>query len=266
MRNLLRFILRHHFFLLFLLLELTAFILIFSNNPIQRGRLSGSVNSLSVRVYDVVYQVTGYLHLRQTNEQLARENAGLRASLSGVTPDTSSGFVRYRYIPAQVINNSVHLVNNYLTLNRGSEQGVEPDMGVVGPAGIVGIVKSVSRDYCRVLSVLNRELQISVKLSRSGYFGSMVWDTSDYRQITIKEIPSHASAEPGDTLVTSGYSSIFPEHIPVAVIQSKEVTKDGNFLILRARLINDFKKLSTVYVVQNPDLREIRELENEFND
>lgn len=266
MRNLIRFVLRYNFPILFLVFELIAIILIFSQNPIQRGKLTSQINSLSTVVYDGAYEVTQYMHLRKANELIARENSLLRSRVIQASPDSVSPRNTYDFIPAFVINNTVHNEYNYLTLDVGAKSGVRPDMAVVSPFGIVGVVKAVSPNYCRVISVLNSQLRISVKLSKSGYFGSLSWDRRNYRDVLVTEIPSHVSLEPGDSIVSSGYSSIFPSGEPIATVLEAAPAAGGNFLEIRARLTNDFKQLSTVYIVINTKKEEIQKLEETNNE
>ena len=266
MRNLIRFVLRYNFPILFLVFELIAISLIFSHNPIQRGRLANQVNSLSTIVYDKAYGLSQYVHLRKAIEQVAKENSILRSRGLQIKPDSASQRYGYDYIPARVINNSVHKEFNYLTLDIGSESGVEPDMAVVSPNGIVGVVKTVTPNFCRVISVLNVQLRLSVKLSKSGYFGSLIWDRRNYRDVLVTEIPSHVSWEPGDSIVSSGYSSIFPVGEPIATVLEATPAAGGNFLEIRARLTNDFKQLSTVYIVINTNREEVKTLEEYDNE
>ena len=264
MRNLLRFIVRYNFPLLFLVLEIIALFLIFSNNPIQQGYFSYRFNNLSSMIYNSSYNISQYIHLREANDQLLRENAHIRRSVSYSGQDSSFSKNNFTFIPAKILNNSIHKVYNYLTLDIGSDDGIEPDMGVVSPFGVVGVVKSVTPDFSRVISVLNNQLRVSVKLAKSGYFGSMNWSGGNYREINITEIPSHAEIEVGDTLLTSGYSAIFPPNEPVAIVLSSKPTSGGNFLEINAALINDFKKLAVVYIVDNEDSDEILNLEEEL--
>ncbi|MCK5821641.1 MAG: rod shape-determining protein MreC [Bacteroidales bacterium] len=266
MRNLIRFVLRYNFPILFLVFELIAIILIFSHNPIQRGKLTSQTNSFSTIVFDKASEVTQYIHLRRAIDQLAKENSLMRSRARAVRPDSIDSRGSYVFIPARVINNTVQFENNYLTLDIGTRSGVEPDMAVVSPFGIVGVVKTVSPNYCRVISVLNSQLRVSVRLSKSGYFGSLSWDRLNYRDVLVTEIPSHVSLEPGDSIVSSGYSSIFPSGEPIATVIEATPAAGGNFLEIRARLSTDFKKLYTVYVVKNTDIKEVKELEEYDNE
>lgn len=261
MRNLLRFIFRYNFPILFIIFEIIAIIFIFSNNPIQRGRLAMKVNSLSSVFYDKTYEITQYVNLRKAIEQMAKESSYLRSQLPQITLDSVAPGNGFEFIPAQVINNSVNREFNYLTLNVGSDGGAEPDMAVVSPFGIVGIIKTVTPKYSRVISILNSQLRISVKLSASGHFGSLIWNGRNYQDVLITEIPSHVVLKEGDQIVTSGFSSLFPPNEPVATVIDAKPAAGGNFQEIRARLSNDFKSLSTVYIVRNFMKDEIQELE-----
>lgn len=263
MRNLIRFVLRYNFPILFVVFEIVAIIFVFNNNPIQRGRVANKVNSLSSIFYDKTFQLTQYMQLRKANEQMAKESSFLRSLLTQSLPDSATPGNGYEFIPARVINNSVNKEYNYLTLNVGSEDGVEPDMAVVSPFGIVGIIKAVTPNYSRVISVLNSQLRISVKMSKSGHFGSMNWNGRNYRDVMVTEIPSHLSLQEGDSIVTSGYSLLFPPNELVATVIEAKPAAGGNFLEVRARLCNDFKQLSTVYIVRNLMKEEIQTLEGE---
>ena len=215
-------------------------------------------------IYTSSYNVSQYINLREANELLLKENALIRKNMSSTEHDSSFRKNDFNFIPAMVLNNSIHKVYNYITLDVGANEGIKPDMGVVSPFGIVGIVKSVTPDYSRVISVLNSQIRVSVKLAKSDYFGSMHWLGGNYLEVMISEIPSHAEIEVGDTLLTSGYSSIFPADEPVAIVLSSKPTSGGNFLEITATLTNDFKKLAVVYVVENEKLNEILKLEEEL--
>lgn len=225
-----------------------------------------NVNAISAVIYNKVFGITQYINLRKVSEDLARENAYLRTSKQPVLEDSAYAPNGYTYIPAHVINNSVNKTFNYLTLNKGANSGVEPDMAVVSSSGIVGVVISVSPGYARVISVLNTQLRISVRLSKSQYFGSMNWDVGNYREVVVSEIPAHVEVAIGDTVVTSGYSAIFPAGELVATVIEANKTAGGNFLEIRARLTNDFKRLSMVYIIKNKNLDELRALESNENE
>ncbi|MBL4709352.1 MAG: rod shape-determining protein MreC, partial [Flavobacteriales bacterium] len=254
-----------------------AFYLPFKNNHFQRSSILNSTNRLSGGLYMKYAQFDDYLHLKEVNDALSDENRRLRESsiesferLFGeniIIKDTV--FRRkYSYAKAKIINNTVHRQNNYLTLNIGILNGLESGMGVIGPNGVVGMIKNVSNNYASVVSVLHGDSKISVKLKNTKYFGSMQWDGSkyDYRHAKLKDIPNHVYLTIGDTVITSGYSSTFPEGIATAVVTSFEGPEGDNFYAIDLELLNDFKQLSYVYVIKNNTILEQQLLEKEMKE
>lgn len=270
MRNLLRFFQRYNFPILFLVLEIIALMLVVRNNPIPHSRIFSGLQTVNSFFFEKSYGIRQYLDLKNENYLLAKENSRLRGMQiqTGEPRDGIDGlsynFDRpspFEYIPARVINNSVNRQANYITIDKGSLSGVRPDMAVVSPEGIVGVVRNVSAHYSTVIPILNKNLQISVVHEKSGYFGSLVWDGKDYRQADVNEIPSHVDLEPGDTLVTSGYSALFPPGEMVGTILNVNDPAGGNFKSLRISLSTDFKRLSRVYVIHNRGREERMEIE-----
>ena len=174
--------------------------------------------------------------------------------------------VSFEFIPARVINNSVNKQANYITLDKGSLSGVQPDMGVVSPDGIVGVVKSVSSHYATVIPVLNVKLQVSVMHKNSGYFCSLIWDGRKYSEAIVREIPEHVDIGVGDTIMTSGYSALFPAGVNVGTILEVNEPRGGGFKNLRLGLSTDFKKLSRVYIIYSRGRDERINLEEQNND
>ena len=270
MRNLINFLNKYSFFLFFLFLEVIAFSLIVQNNQFQRASFINSANSLSGGVYESFNQATEYFSLKKENQRLSSENAKLRenqlssyAEVFGdnvVVNDTIYGR-KYHYMSAKVINNSVNTQNNYLTLNKGSLNGIEAGMGVIGSDGVVGIVKNVSSNYSVVLSILHSQTSISGRLKNSSYFGSVKWDGRNYQTGKFTDIPNHVNLRLGDTIVTSGFSSIFPPMIPIATVLDFEPIEGENFYDIDVRYMNDMKSISYVYIVKNLHRQEIEELE-----
>lgn len=277
MRNLIAFIRKYSFFFLFLGVEALAFYLILKNNHFQGSSFLNSTNKVAGGIYTRYSNLAEYVNLKEVNDALSDENRLLRENQLGsfervfgeniIVKDTIYKR-KYLYTKAKVINNSTHRQNNYLTLSIGSNNGVENGMGVIGPSGVVGVVKNVSANYASVVSVLHRESKISVKLKKSDYFGSMQWDGEDYRMIGLKDIPNHVLLNEGDTVVTSGYSSIFPEGLATAVIKTFEVPEGENFYKIQMQLLNDFRQLTYVYVVKNNTSTEVKKIESgrESND
>ncbi len=168
--------------------------------------------------------------------------------------------VRYRFIPAEVVNNSVNRQNNYITLNKGRKDGIKPEMGIVGPNGVVGIITNVSEHYATGPTILNRRWRVSAKIKNSNYFGSLVWDGLNYRIAQLNEIPYHVELAVGDTIVTSGYSSIFPAGIMIGRIEKFDIGSGDNFYEIDVRLSTNFMTLTYVEVIQDKDANEIKNL------
>jgi rod shape-determining protein MreC len=213
--------------------------------------------------------------LQKINEELAKENSYLRSQLPTSFKDSKDYFSlvydtlnkrQYTYRSAKVINNSTNKYFNFITLNKGSLNGIRKEMGVISSKGVVGIVKDVSDHYTSVISILNTRLHISAKLKESGFFGSLNWDGKDYRYAWLNEIPIHAPVKVGDLVVTSGYSSIFPEGILIGTVEEVEKDKGESFFRIKVRLSVDFKDLSYVEVISNNMRDEQFNLESGNND
>lgn len=168
--------------------------------------------------------------------------------------------VRYRFIPAEVINNSVNRQNNYITLNKGRKDGIRPEMGIVGPNGVVGIITNVSDHYSTGPTVLNKRWRVSAKIKNSNYFGSLVWDGLDHRFAQLNEIPFHVELAVGDTIITSGYSSVFPEGIMIGQIRDFKIGSGDNFYEIEVKLSTNFMTLTYVEVIGDKDQSEIKNL------
>jgi rod shape-determining protein MreC len=272
MKSLLKFILTFHFFILFLILEALAIFLVIQYNVYQRAGFLNTASSVTGYVYEISSSVTSYLSLKEANEQLIAENAYLHNILKSSYQNDKVEFIsvkdslytqQYIYTPALVINNSSNKQTNYITINRGRKHGVKPDMGVICPTGVIGVVRNVSDHYSLVISLLNTNLKISAKVKRSGYFGSISWDGGDYQYASLTEIPFHVKVHQGDTIVTSGYSTMFPEGIMLGTIDTFNAGKGNSFYDIRVRLSTDFRSLSNVYVIINLLKEEQLKLEKE---
>lgn len=266
MENLLQFIKRFSLLLLFLALETVAIIMLVQFNSYQRSVLFSSANWVSGGFYQVVDAVGGYFNLREVNQSLSAENAALKneierlkAQQPALVTTTDSTLVAtadttfwqpYSYVAAHVIQHSINKAQNYITLNKGTDDGILPDMGVVSPDGVVGIVKSASRHYAMVIPIINVQSRISCRLDSTQNFGSLVWDASDYRTAILQEVPGHATVKIGETVSTSGFSAIFPSNIPVGKVSDVTLIEESQFLQIKVELSVDFGKLSEVNVIQ----------------
>ncbi len=270
MRNLLRLILTNHFFLLFILFETVSLLLVFQNNNYHKAHAFNLSRNVSGYINSTIFSFRQYLDLHETNRRLLEENQALRNSLmssyklsiplpSGVEFD-SAWTQQYNFIAARVISNSVNKQNNFISIDKGSVHGVEPDMAVISDKGVAGIVTGVSDHYSTIIPLLNIDLRISSKLKNSGHFGSLHWDGKDPEIAILRDIPHHVTLHEGDTVVTSGYSSIFPEGIMIGNIVDFEI-EGGNFYKISVNLSTDFRKFNYAYVIDNFFRKELLELE-----
>lgn len=271
MNSLLRFLEKYQFLLIFLVLEGFSIWLLAGHSYYQKANF-GSLSRGIISVIDnQTNNIDDYLHLKQTNIKLVSENVSLRNELARLknkmesnskTFSDSIGGVNYTFLSARIINNSVNKQNNYLTLNAGSSQGILPEMGVITDNGVVGIVASVSSNFSTVISLLNTNLKISAKHKRTGVFGSLYWDGLNYRNVVLTEIPQHVNLTEGDTIMTSGYSAIFPTDIPLGTIEEFNL-RDGNFYYIKVKLLSDFKQLDNVLIVKSRFAAERNKLESQ---
>lgn len=271
MRSLLNFLLRIHFLLLFILIEVFSFTLLFNNNNFHKARFVNFTRQFAGNFYIKTTNLKQYLSLVEENKRLAEENNRLLNIIESTYKSDEIFFrsvndtilnQRYQYTSARIINNSINKKHNFLTLNKGSQQGLRPEMAVVSNGNIVGVIKGVSRNYATVISVLNLDLRISAKVQKNGYFGSLNWKGEGYQTAILNEIPLHADIQRGDTIITSGFSTIFPEGILIGFIKDFE-EKAGSFYEIDVELSTDFKRLNNVNVIGNLLQTERKELEKQ---
>ncbi|MCA1757056.1 MAG: rod shape-determining protein MreC [Bacteroidales bacterium] len=274
MRSLLSFFLKYNNILIFILLESAAIYLIYNNSGYHNIRLSNAAAALEGSLLKRIEGATGYFSLRQTNRDLIRENLELRrlAGINGHERDPHAGTYNepsdssaYNIISAVVVNQTINRQKNFLTLDRGKADGIEPGMAVVGPDGVVGVVTGASRNYSVVISLLNIDFRLSARFSNSGYFGSLAWNGSSPGRAVLNDIPHHVSVQQGDTVETSGYSSIFPPGIMIGTVESFDSSR-GDFLNIEIRLSTSFGSLYNVYIIDNRFRDERRTLETEYGE
>lgn len=279
MRKLLDFLVRKRHWFLFLLLEIVSLMLIYRNNAYQRNIIFSSANVLTGHIASVSGYVTSYLNLRETNKDLLERNGELEMQLlelqdriemmkadtarfAGFAPDSTEEFP-YSFILADVANNSVSHLSNYITVRKGRKDGVAPDMGVVSERGVIGIVSTVSDHFSVIIPLLNPKFRLSCKVLGSSYFGSLSWDGRSVRVAKLDELPRHVEFQKGDTIVTSGYSAVFPAGIIVGTIADFEKQHDDNFYSLKVELATHFESLKTVRIIRNYRQQEQNGIEQE---
>ena len=270
MQQIINFVVKNSYRLLFLLLLIISMFLVIKSHSYHRSKIVNSANIVSGTVFEKTNEIKTYFSLREQNNKLAKENADLRKILFNkkdsvfiLKRDSLKGYNKINVIQTRVINNSYNVSENYLTINSGSLQGIKPDMGVINSQGIVGIVEKTSPKYATILSVLNIKSQINAKIKKSNHFGSLIWNAKNAGFVQLIDIPRLASVKKGDTVVTGGRSTIFPENIPVGIIDKIFIDTQTNYYTLNIRLFNDMTNLNHVYVIENKESDEIIKLEKE---
>ena len=274
MNNLLNFFLKHSAWFVFVAYLVLSVVLLLRDNPYHQSVYLTSANAVSARVYEVMSTATGYLHLRDINDDLQRRNALLEnevIALRGEVADLRMlladsvevhvGADQFDFVMARVISNSIAQTNNYITINRGSLDGVKAEMGVVDQNGVVGVVNVVGPHAARVISLLNPDFRMSAMLRGSNYFGSLVWDGKDARYAVLEDLPKYVKYEQGDTVVSSGYSTMFPKGLIIGTVAGPTNNTGENFMSLRIRLTTNFNQLSDVRVITNFMAEELDALE-----
>lgn len=260
MRNLFLFIYRYHAFFLFFVLEIIALTLIIQNNGYHRASFLNLSDEITGRTFSIYKEVSGYLTLGEENKKLNEENARLRNLLpSSYYNDSSVVFIKkdsakkilYTYIPARVLQITSNQPNNYLIIDKGSNSGIEPRMAVVGPDGVVGIVKDVSANFSTLYSLLHSQVTVSARVHRDGSRGTIRWDGKSPDYVNLEEITRKEVLQQGDTIFTSGVSRIFPDLIPIGTIAEFKLIEPGNFYIIRVKLSTSYRRIDYVYVVNN---------------
>ena len=259
MNNLLNFFIKHVSWFVFMFYVITSCVLLFRNNPYQQSVYLTSANSVASTVLEGYSAVTSYFNLKNINEELQQRNAALemevvnlKSQLANVKmqiPDTTKVqpvVAQFDYVLAHVISNSVSQPYNYITINNG----------------VVGMVNVVSDHSARVISLLNPHMKLSCKVKRNGFFGSMVWDGKDPEFAMLQELPKQGKYHRGDTIITSGYSAVFPEGIIVGTVESVSKELSDNFVSLKVRLATNFMQLSTVRAIKNKMKVELKLVES----
>lgn len=279
MRNLLNFLIKYNYWFLFILLEVTSFTLLFRFNHYQKSSFFTSSNIAAGEIYKLRGSVTSYFFLKEANEDLLDRNMLLEQQITNLRKELQEHGIDslevdsikgravndLHVIKANVINNSLIKADNYITLDKGSDAGIHSEMGVIDRNGVVGIVYMTTPKYSVVLSMLNTKSRIGCKILGSGYFGTLRWEGSDSRYAYLNDLPRHAKFSLGDTLVTSGYSDVFPAGIMVGTVDHIGNSKDGLSYQLKIRLATDFGKLGSVRVLPKSNQMEQRLLEEMAN-
>lgn len=255
---------------IFIGLEVAAFAMIHSSRGIEDVWLNRFSHRTMAALWGGADKIGNYFSLKEKNDSLMKdvfaleaENRALKGALDSLMlldeiPEIDDGFT---YTFAKIVKQSTNSQHNYIILNKGSLDGVSPKSGIVTRNGVVGIVDAVDKHYCYGITFMNTNLSVSARLGRSGITAPLVWDGRHSNGALLKGLPINQKITPGDTLWTSGYSSLFPSGIPLGI--AEETTVDGGAsLDVRVRTFEDFSKIEFVTIVQNVNAKEITILES----
>ena len=253
----------------FLFFTVVSFLLIVNYNKSQKAIFINSSNYYANKLDSRTSKWQNYLSLQEVNDSLARHNADLMEhfinfkSTEGVISDS---ILQYDLLPAKVIRNTYNLRNNHLTLDVGKKQGVKKDMGVLSEDGILGIVKDVSSDFSHVVSILNSQTRISCTVKPYAYPGNLTWKNLDPKFMTLESIPKHVAISIGDTVVTNGYSTIFPANIDVGTVAEVKTERGSSNYNIKVALFNNVPNAKRGYVIKNNLALQQKTLENIGNE
>ena len=255
MRNLFLLISKFGALILFVFLQIISLLLIINFNDKQKEIFLYSSNLLTGNINQQVDEWQEYLYLKTLNDSLLWQNARLLDRMySHPDPGRETGRMAdsslYTIIPARIVNKTIHLRTNRITLDKGSLDGVTKDMGVITESGVVGVVHQVNSRFCSVMPVINNRFRLSASVKHKNYFGELIWEPYDERFSWLKYIPKHAGIEKGDTIVTSGYSTLFPPGISVGLIEEILLPPGSNYFDVKVRMDTDFASLEYVYLVR----------------
>ncbi|WP_299777266.1 rod shape-determining protein MreC [uncultured Formosa sp.] len=273
MQQILNFIIRNKNFLLYLLLMALAMFFTAQTHSYHKSKFINSANFLSGSIYTHLNNVDQYLDLKTQNDNLSEENSRLRNLLQNYQLsvkenyiDTTSFKGSYLFRPVRVIKNSYSASTNILTINKGRNDSIQEDFGLITSKGILGIVDHTSNNYATVISILNTKSKISAQLKKTNHFGTLTWDGKSPKSVQLVDIPKIAPIKIGDTIITSGRSVIFPKGIQIGTIESYKLDDAENNFEINVKLFNDMTNIEHAYIIEHLDAPEINNLLNLSNE
>ncbi|WP_378185756.1 rod shape-determining protein MreC [Aquimarina sp. W85] len=269
MQQIINFLLRNKNFLLFLFLMLLAIGFTIQSHSYHRSKIISSTNFLSGSLYEWQASLGDYLDLKTKNQRLLVENERLRNLLTKAAIDTTNSSytdstsynIPFSYYRANVIRNDYQKNDNYILIDKGHEDSIKIDMGVITDKGIVGIVEGTSANYARVISILNSNSRINAGLKNSDQYGSLLWNGKDPNVVQLTTIPRQAIIRKGDTIITHGRSTIFPKGIGIGIISDYSMNQNNSYYLIDVTLFNDMTNIGYVYAIKNHNAEEIKTLQ-----
>ena len=260
MHNLFKLLIKYGAFFLFIFLEIICFILIVNFNKEQNEIYLHSANLFSAKITENYHDFEEFLHLKTVSDSLASENAKLKQALQSLRLDRTSNsdtlynadtIPQFIYYPAKIISKTINKRNNYFTINKGKQHGLQNGMGIINEEGILGYIIKTSNQYSLVLSILHSQARVSAAIRKKDYHGSLTWKSSSPKKMHLESIPKHANLKVGDTIQSSGYSRIFPDEILIGRIDTFTLSRGSNFFEIEVDLFADIASAKYVYAVEN---------------
>ena len=262
-------------FIVFILLQSISFYFIFRYNDYHQSNMVSRSNFLAASFNEKVSDLVSFVSMPRENEALTKENAWLREELYRVSSlvnkqldDSNTQFISVsipagiHVISGKVVSNSVANLRNFVIINKGLKDGIKKEMAAISNLGPVGIVIDVTENYCCVMSILNKDNNLSVRNRATKNVGQLRWKGGDIGFAQLEEIPKHIKLKKGEVIETSGYSNYYPQGIPVGTVAKYEEDSKSNFALVKVKLYNDFSKLKYVYLIENIERPEIKAIED----
>lgn len=269
MQQIINFIIRNKKFLLFLLLFSISILFTIQSHSYHKSKFINSANFLTGGIYNSVNNISQYFNLKSQNKILSEENNKLKSLLYNTTNQKDSTYINstsfnanYKFTSANVIRNSYAATDNYLLINKGLKDSIKEDFGVITSKGILGITDKTSHNYATVISILNTTSRISALLKKTDHYGSLTWNVKNPNIVQLTDIQKNADVNIGDTIITSGRSSIFPKGIPIGTVEDFKLDIAENYYEIDVKLFNDMTNIEHVYIIENTDIKEITNLLN----
>lgn len=274
MQQIINFVIRNKTSLLFLLLFGLSLFFTIQSHSYHKSKFINSANFFTGGIYKTTNGLRQYINLKDENDALIEENKKLRIIIFNLELDTirvsaiDSTLLgdHYRFTDAGVLKNSYNLSNNYLTINKGKNDNIHQDFGVITSKGIVGIIENTSKNYATVLSILSRKISINAQLKKTNNIGSLVWNGKSSEFVQLIDISKFAPVAVGDTIMTGGQSAIFPKGILIGEVEDFSLDIGGDTYTINVRLFNDMTNVGHVYIIENLNAPEIKSLQNRSNE
>lgn len=265
MRNLIEFVWRNQFTLIFFVLEIIGFFLLSSTNSFHQSKMHTASVAISGKIYGINKSYEQYIGLIDENNLLRQENALLRQRILNNGRNNKNSELHYHATTATVIKSTYNLGNNFIIIDKGYKQGVSAEMGVLSTSGIVGKVIHVSANFASIMPLLHSQSTTSVQLKKNGYFGRCRWNQLDPNTTQLLDIPNHVNVDIGDTVITRGAKGTFPSGEIVGFVSSTKKDPSEGFQEINITIATNFQNLKAVYLLKNNQKPELDSLLQHIN-